>query len=388
MKIQDVENTLDNNDESHFFEFKANEVQNKKLVEEVAAFSNTYGGYIFLGVSDDKKIVGCPDWTEERIHTLIHDSISPTPIFDVKKLNFKKSYILIIKVEQGYQVPYITNTGKIMERVASGSYVIKDSTKLIKLEERKKEFLDKVKKTISIDKIKDIPQNICCYLDKGFYPNFNDYQIIHEKFDNADIKGILKEFRDKTFTVYANRIGYSYIFTFGDCFANNGKIPANLGNFFEVMKNGAIKSRIIVNYDEGSERANIAHFKLLYICMEKIYMKIFGKEFDKYFIDAYGYDELTVVNRFEPYYFEINGFSTSKIFEEEYYKQKENIGKNMVYLSNRFPIDDFYIINKEYMSENKIEISSKNIISLLFISEYELLGLTNWNIDLDNKNNK
>lgn len=154
------------------------------------------------------------------------------------------------------------------------------------------------------------------------------------------------------------------------------------------MKNGAIKSRIIVNYDEDSERANIAHFQLLYICMEKIYMKIFGKEFDKYFIDAYGYDELTVVNRFEPYYFEINGFSTSKIFEEEYYKQKENIGKDMVYLSNRFPIDDFYIINKEYMSENKIEISSKNIISLLFISEYELLGLTNWNIDLDNKNNK
>lgn len=382
LKIQDIEKILINNDESHFFEFKANEVQNKKLVEEIVAFSNTYGGYVFLGVSDDKKITGCPNWTEERIHTLIHDSISPTPIFDVKKLDFEESYILIIKVEQGNQVPYITNTGKIMERIASGSYVIKESAKLLKLDERKKEYEEKIKRVLSIDKITTIPTNLCCYLDKAFYPVFKDTNDIHECFNNIVIQGILDELRNETFTVYANRVGYSYIFTFGDCKAKNGNTPANLGNFLEIMSSGAIKSRIVINYDENSEKANISNFELLYIVMKTIYSKIFGDEFDKYFINAYCYDKLTVINRFEPY-FKIEGSKISEMFEKKYNIQKEKIGRNIVYLSNRFPEDGFYIASEDYLIENDEEVNSENLINLLFRSEYGMLGLTDWNINLD-----
>lgn len=374
LKIQDIEKILINNDESHFFEFKANEVQNKKLVEEIVAFSNTYGGYVFLGVSDDKKITGCPNWTEERIHTLIHDSISPTPIFDVKKIEIEESYILIIKVEQGNQVPYITNTGKILERIASGSYVIKESAKLLKLDERKKEYEEKIKRVLSIDKITTIPGNLCCYLDKAFYPVFKDTNDIYKCFNNIDIQGILDELRNETFTVYANRVGNSYIFTFGDCRSTKGNTPANLGNFLEIMSNGAIKSRIVISHDENSEKANIAYFKLLYIIMERIYNKIFGDEFDKHFINAYCYDELTVINRFEPY-FKIKGSNASKVLEKKYCIQEEKIGRNIVYLSNRFPEDGFYIANAECLVENNQEVNSKNLIHLLFISEYGVLGL-------------
>ena len=49
-------------DESFYFELKDDRVSPKKMMEEVSAFSNTFGGYIFLGISDDKQIEGCAEW--------------------------------------------------------------------------------------------------------------------------------------------------------------------------------------------------------------------------------------------------------------------------------------------------------------------------------------
>ena len=42
--------------------------------------------YTFVpGIGKKVKIYGCTKWTEQRIHTLIHDALSPAPNFDVKK---------------------------------------------------------------------------------------------------------------------------------------------------------------------------------------------------------------------------------------------------------------------------------------------------------------
>ncbi|MGN0576922.1 MAG: helix-turn-helix domain-containing protein [Ruminococcus sp.] len=45
------------------------------LIKEVSAFANTYGGYNFLGVDDDKTISGCAEWTEQRTHNAIYIDI-------------------------------------------------------------------------------------------------------------------------------------------------------------------------------------------------------------------------------------------------------------------------------------------------------------------------
>lgn len=69
---QDIEEMLAEQDreESFFFEFKEDNVAPAKVMEEISAFANTFGGYVFLGVTDNKQITGCAAWNEQRIHNL------------------------------------------------------------------------------------------------------------------------------------------------------------------------------------------------------------------------------------------------------------------------------------------------------------------------------
>lgn len=48
LTIDDIEKTISDQEESFFFEFKDDGVETKKLSEEISAFANTYGGYIFF----------------------------------------------------------------------------------------------------------------------------------------------------------------------------------------------------------------------------------------------------------------------------------------------------------------------------------------------------
>lgn len=146
-----------------FFEFKADQETPSKLVKEISAFANTYGGYLFLGVNDDKTISGCLEWNEQRIHSTIHDSISPTPIFDVKKFEIDRKVIYIIKIEEGKSPPYVTNKGQIFERLSSGSFPIKESSQLNLLHKKKADMLSRLKSKIELPALiinQDFPQNI------------------------------------------------------------------------------------------------------------------------------------------------------------------------------------------------------------------------------------
>lgn len=72
LEVPDIQAVISEQDfdESFYFEFKDDGVSTKKIAEEVSAFANTFGGYIFLGISDDKKIEGCVAWNEQRLHPL------------------------------------------------------------------------------------------------------------------------------------------------------------------------------------------------------------------------------------------------------------------------------------------------------------------------------
>jgi len=62
-----------------FVEFKEDSVSNVKIAKEMIAMSNQKGGYLLLGVTDDKIISGLTrNDNEQRIMNICDDLIFPT----------------------------------------------------------------------------------------------------------------------------------------------------------------------------------------------------------------------------------------------------------------------------------------------------------------------
>lgn len=195
LRASDVKRFLSEQDfeESFYFELKDDKVITKKLMEEISAFSNTFGGYIFLGVSDKNQIEGCTHWNEQRIHTTIHDSITPTPVFDIKKFTCDKKKIYVIKVEEGGEPPYITNNGKIYERLSSGSFTIKDSTKLSQIYNKREQLSAKMETKVSIPPLNANVTNVYGYIDIGFVVVPSNTQTAFSIFNKIDMDSIVNK---------------------------------------------------------------------------------------------------------------------------------------------------------------------------------------------------
>jgi len=99
--------------ERFFFEYKSDSVKNDKVAKEISSFANTFGGYLIIGVDDDGTVGKCTEWNEERVHSVVHDNLSPTPIIDIKNLSSGDKSFIIVRVEEGDRPPYITSKGYI-----------------------------------------------------------------------------------------------------------------------------------------------------------------------------------------------------------------------------------------------------------------------------------
>lgn len=380
---EDIEILLEgDNDENFFFEYKNDDVDNKKLIKEISAFSNTYGGYIIIGVDDDKKILGCSKWNEQKIHTTIHDSITPIPNFDVKKVSIdEEKNIYIIKIEEGSHPPYITNTGKIYERVSSGSFPINESSKLIQLYYKREDQNKKIKNKIEIEDINNVnnlPNNLCGYVDVGFSITVNDSKKLQKKIFNIDLEELSKEIKKDNKYYNVTRVGYSIVIVLGksECTQNGNKVLANAGinNFIEIMEDGSVRCRAILFADENN-KVNISNMLIL-IYFKEVYKKIIGEEIDKYFINAYKYEKLTVLKQFEPYFDFGNNQPKEEIEKFETYMQshQEKYGENLIITGNRIPKSEYMYIDKKIFDNCNIEFNKDNLLSELFRTEYFMLG--------------
>lgn len=383
LRITDICSLLNqDDDETFFFEYKNDDVTPKKVVEEISAFANTYGGYIILGVDDDKNISGCKSWTEQRIHTVIHDSITPIPIFDVKKLKTKENQIIfVIRIEEGNMPPYITNNGKIYERVSSGSFPIKDSTKLIQLYYKRENQYKKIENKISFEKIEKaetLPSNFCGYLDVGFSLNVKNALKIQKLFFDADMDKIVKILNESGNKYNVTKVGYSLVISLGECDISSGDkkllSPSSMHNFIEIMVDGSVKFRIVISAELDSKIASVGQILTFEKIFEDIYKTIFLEDFSKNFINAHKYEQLMVLKQFvptlrlnpkDPYY---------EIFEKYNDDHKRKYGGNLIISSNRVPKNGLINIDKKYFDDYNLEYSSNGIIEELFYTIHRLLG--------------
>lgn len=115
----DIEKILKSG-ETELTEFK--ESFNKKTVETVAAFSNTRGGTIFIGVNDDGGLKGISigketlkDWSNK-----ISQNTEPSVIPEIRIENVNEKSIVIIRIQE-YPLKPVATRGRCFRRVANSN---------------------------------------------------------------------------------------------------------------------------------------------------------------------------------------------------------------------------------------------------------------------------
>ena len=81
------------------------EKKDKKLAFDVASFANTEGGFLIIGIKDDRKnreIEGytISDTLKNRIAQIIRNKIKPIPRYDIYVIGYRGYKLTIIEVEQ------------------------------------------------------------------------------------------------------------------------------------------------------------------------------------------------------------------------------------------------------------------------------------------------
>ena len=364
-------------EENHFFEFKSDDITPQKLIKEVSAFANTYGGYIFLGINDDKTIVGCKKWTEQRIHTTIHDCITPTPVFDVKRFVCCNMIVFVIKIEEGVIPPYVTNQGGIFERLSSGSFPIKESYKLTQLYNKSNEQFRKISNKIELPNIEmrePTPNNLCAYFDLGFSVECSEETNFQKNFFEFDFHKISEYLKTKGLKYTISRVGTSYVISVGELSISDNQgnhllVWSGLQNFIEIMMDGSIKSRIILNCNPNDSKADIAPLMHMNFIFREIYEMIFEEKFNDFFVHAHKYEKLTVLKQFVPFYnLPDDRLNLLQI------KHEENYGGNLIINSNRYPKSDYILIDRRSFDLTNTKYNAKNIFKMLFSSLFFNLG--------------
>ena len=383
LRLKDIEkylNTIED-DETFFMEFKEEDIRNVQLTKEISAFANSFGGYVFLGVNDSKKIVGCSSkWTELKINTIVCNGISPTPQFDIKKFNLKNSRKLyIIKVEEGSNPPYITNDGYIYHRVSSSSDRVKDANTLNNLYLRNQNNIKDVENKIYIPEISGtIPNNLCGYVDFGFSLISKNIEKTKEKVRKADIKMISERLKKYEQKYSISKVGYSLSITIGDPIMKMGDKPilttGGLSNLMEILPDGSFRSRILICSEIDSSIASISSITMIYSLFREIYEIVFGKNFLSNYIEAKKYEKLTVLKLFQPKIVVTGETKYAEQFNKLFNDHLIKYGNNIISNNNRIPLNGFINIDKSLFDLNKIKFNNDNLYGQLFYTGFYLLG--------------
>ena len=92
--------------EDTMIEFKREMPHRDSMADEIAAFANTEGGTILIGIDDNKEIIGIElqqlDGVEKTVVEICNDSIEPTVLFFTEKLRMDEKNILKIEIPKSH----------------------------------------------------------------------------------------------------------------------------------------------------------------------------------------------------------------------------------------------------------------------------------------------
>jgi len=340
---------------------------------------------VFLGVNNDKSIGGCSAWNEQRIHTLIHDSVLPTPIFDVKKLTREDGItIYVIKVEEGPLPPYITNKGQIYERLSSGAFPVKDSGKLTLFYNKRNDAIDKIRNKIEMPELsvsKLFPNNFCGYVDMGFSLTCSEETVLQKHFYDFDFAPVVEHLRKEGYEDFSiSKVGGAYQISLGglslkDESGNEYLINAGLNNYMEIMWDGSVRSRYSLYANAGTPIVPVHCLIVFSSVFREIYKIIFEQDLRDSFIYAQKYEKLTVLKQFTPVFGVYKDLDKK---EDDYQLMSDThtnkYGGNSIIIGNRIPWNGYNVIDRRWLNEQGKDFSVDSLLHELFDVKYQALG--------------
>jgi len=122
LSLQEILATIKDG-ENQTTEFKSS--FQKEVIESVVAFSNSYGGKVFIGVDDNGDILGL-DINEETIQNYINtikQNTQPNLIVDIDSFDIEEKTILIVEVKE-YPIKPIAYKNRYYKRVKNSNYLM------------------------------------------------------------------------------------------------------------------------------------------------------------------------------------------------------------------------------------------------------------------------
>lgn len=92
----------------------------KLCVKEIVALSNSNGGYLLIGVEDDKTITGCKNYDLQNIVESIYDRTIPNIFTKAETIRINDKDVIVIEVEKGMQLCG-TTSGEYYKRLGKNS---------------------------------------------------------------------------------------------------------------------------------------------------------------------------------------------------------------------------------------------------------------------------
>jgi predicted HTH transcriptional regulator len=113
MDYLDVKNRAQTG-EGSFLEFKRTVPSVAKIAREIAAFANTNGGTLLIGVDDDKSLIGVDGYQEEvfLLKKAAHDLCKPEVEIKIELVHFGQKDLMVIRVPQAPEKPVFVRSAK------------------------------------------------------------------------------------------------------------------------------------------------------------------------------------------------------------------------------------------------------------------------------------
>ena len=375
LTFEDIEALLQSDvAESYFLEFKSDGEPVRKFIKEVCAFANSYGGYIILGVKDNKEIEGCTTWNEIKVHTSIRDSISPMPWYDVRELQKDSRTIVVVRVEEGVNPPYVTNDGKMLIRSSSGSSPVKSTADLQLLYQKRKDHLAAVDKKISLPEIIKPPSNYCGYIDYGFSIITRESFDFYNDFYNIDVSDATKSLKTSRNSYSVSLLADSYLITVGKATSSDGltvmkDVPPCSIYMIEIMRDGSARVRIplIASADRINEICIVDPMAINELFRE-IYIGFVGSHLADNLIVAQRYEKLVVIRQFTPFFDQTRypGLKTGLALAKRSSEHSIKYGGNVINVGHRIPTVGYDVIDERSLVDSGIEYNNYNLIKCLF----------------------